>query len=210
MTKEYDDKFITQLTSRLLKLSPNSISNAIDYYHEIENIESEFRRAKLLIQSAIHFKGITPGKNLTRAEVSRLNGLNDKCYIIQDELVNTYYESKKEAHTWMSKKTLSGKKDAEIEIVISCYIGENDEKWKEDSDNLIAQFNDTITAKSVAELNGFTEYGLNLKRPHSYLFHSLYDHSVPQLSWHDLLRIDTICVEVTTIKQLDYSRKKTK
>ena len=198
------EMLVAKLIDDLLSLKSDNLSNAIEYYHKIEKIESKFRLAKHAIKSEIYSKNAFALEGLSGNELSRLNELNNRCYSIQDELLKTYYESRTEAAAWLFKKSVSGGKDTELVTIITCHIGEEDEAWEEDSDNIAIQFEDVVTVNRLTELGSFAEYGLNLERPHSYLFHSLYDHSSPQMSWRDLLRIRSIWVEVQTWKQLEF------
>jgi len=195
------------INSRLEKVvSLFNRCSSVEIQRYFDELESEILSFKLSIYSQRRFFQIIKNPNtLTRDEVSSLNKLNNACHVIQDEILKVYDKSFVEILEWSNEKSQDEIKDNEIFIKITCYIGKDDPEWNDESDNIIADFDQSISADMLYELNECgSELRLFLDRPHSYIFHSLYDHSMPRLSWNDILKIRTICAEVHTWKQLAF------
>lgn len=94
--------------------------------------------------------------------------------------------------------------DYEIEVEVSYWLDENDPEYSDDRDNVMARFCHPFFGKTRSRFDPTCDYNdmpLNYSdplnfRPHCYMFHELYDHTVPRLTFRDLLRIGMIWTEI--------------
>ena len=139
-------------------------------------------------------------EKLSKAQRDGLLELNEKLrlteYEIEKEvkLLNEFAEARiKNSNSFIS--------DYELDVVVTFILKESDPEWNDDDDNILVElktvlfygkgFNEWEYYKSQNH-NDFTNpiMGHPMKdENHCWLYHSLYDHTSPQLDWGDILRI---------------------
>ena len=137
-------------------------------------------------------------------EINALNKINNLCHAIEENILDTYENSLKQATSWLGQQNITHPRDHEIEIIIVCYLGEDDPEYDEDEDNIIADLKHLVSIDSLKDNYDYSHINLKLDQNHSYVFHSLYDHTTPRLTWEDILRIKSIWVDVQTWLQCEY------
>jgi len=200
------NEFITQITAMLnvIKVMTNDtdivvMQNQFDHLeNHISNLKREIHTRKGCDDKALS------GACLNENDVEKLNKLNIICHKIQYELLDMYKASSVEVMSWLEKPSRASFRDYELPVLITCYIGEGDPEWNDDADNIMVSFKDTIMINDLLENVDFSDITVPIARPHAYIFHAIYEHSSPRLSWNDMLRIKTIWAEIHTWKQCKF------
>jgi hypothetical protein len=105
--------------------------------------------------------------------------------------------------------------DYEVELRIEYYLRESDPAYREDDDNILATYRDSLkfprreNYRPLADGRDWNEFQDWSRARHSFwhqhhcwLFHCLYDHEL--LSWEDIARIGIIWTDLKVIMQHAY------
>ena len=147
-------------------------------------------------------------KQLNKAEIQKLNFLNDKLKIVEERIYKLCLEQNQIAIQKIVEK-IDGIIDYELEVHYlfygDTYIKEGDE---EDPEHLLADWVDNIKPIMMRDSwfgiydgkchNTTSSYGQKDKelnsQKHCWLLHSLYDHN--PLDWDDIFKIDSVYFDV--------------
>jgi len=194
------NEIITQISTMLdvIKVMTND-TDIVAMQNQFYNLENQISHLKTVTSTRKCCNSdFLSWADMSDDDVKKLNILNKICHKIQSELLDMYKAYSVEVMSWLQKNSKASFRDYELQITITCYIGEGDPEWTDDADNILVSFKDTIMIDDFLKNVDFSDITVPIAKPHSYIFYALYDHSFPRLSWKDMLRIKTIWAEMHT------------
>lgn len=200
------NEIITQISTMLdvIKVMTND-TDIVAMQNQFYHLENQISYLKTVISTKKCCNSdFISWADISDDDVKKLNILNKICHKIQSELLDMYKASSVEVMSWLEKPSKASFRDYELPINITCYIGKGDQEWDDDADNILVSFNDTITIYELLKNVNDLSIAIPIAKPHSCIFHALYDHTCPRLSWKDMLRIKTIWAEIYTWKQCKF------
>jgi len=178
-----------------------------DCYRELDH---HVRSAWYSIQDDINTMKITEigvhrNEEMTEAERTLLLKLNSTLVQVEKQVIEEAQNHVVECEHRLKSGNDPFIRDYEIEVTVTYYIGEDDPAYCDDRDNIIAQHEFSLKRPADFEIlaDGYNcnefpiDVDLQDRDYHCWLFHRLYDHSEPSVSWRDLLRIAWVWVDVT-------------
>lgn len=156
--------------------------------------------------------------NFSKKELKQLQKLNKKFQKLQMEIISEAVKIDKK----LSKKKNNLNDilyDYELEVIVSCFLKENDLHFQKDKDNILAEFTEYI--KNISSNKRIEYYDKSINHNefyhwkghpmkgeyHCWWFHWLYDH-IDGIKMKDLLRVCNIFVDINVSYQYKGNRFK--
>jgi hypothetical protein len=147
---------------------------------------------------------------LTKKQLQALKNLNTRLKILQDRLIAEVLNLDRELKLRVADEN-DILDDYEIELQLSFFLKEDDNKYKKDDDNILTSLSEYLKGISIDikqypwrwdnnhnEFRGRTEH-LMKQDYHCWWFHCLYDHT--DLEFKDMLRIGRIWSDIKVYYQ---------
>jgi|GEM_PF-643836 len=154
----------------------------------------------------IGFKGkaatqwYVPLDELTEDERQRLVQLNSTLVELEKKIIIEAKRLVKQCEKRLKRPEENFLKDYEIEAMISFVLDKNDPDYRDNDDNIIAELDEycgNLEGETFADGENYNDTQFTEDRMyHCWLFHSLYGHTKPRLTFRDMLRIGDIWVDI--------------
>ena len=175
-----------------------------DIWHETRDKNTQFRTSIHPLDLRFEGKGASerwvPLDALTEDERQRLVQLNSTLFELEKKIIIAAKRLIKECKQRLKRPKENFLKDYEIEAMIKFVLDEDDPDYRDEDDNIIAELGDVYINPNTLTLADGDNYNdsehTEDRMHHCWLYHSLYSHTMPRLTFRDMLRIGGMWVDI--------------